>query len=421
MAVYKQTGSKNWWYKFTWNGRAVRESTKQANKRTAEQMEATHKAALARGEVGIREREPVPTLADFSEGQFLPFVRSTSAAKPNTIRFYENSVANLKAFSKLSSLALDRITSEVIAAFVAHRHRADVQIATVNRDLATLRRIFHLPTEWEKVTRVLPRVRLLPGENHRERVLSFEEEAAYLAAAVDIGRGIRDAYQEALTGIRAQQRGQEPRIPDSYLLRDVATVLIDCALRPEECFRLRWENFRDGLIDIHKGKGKGSRRRIPASQRVQGILQIRKSQSNHDWIFPAATRSGHIEASSVKKQHAAAIRTAGMKPFVLYTLRHTCLTRWAKHMDPFTLHILAGHTDMNTTKRYIHPNEAHIREAMAKVWGGHSFGHSDEKGGSKAASDLSVNDSIERDLSGATRRDRTGDLLITNQPLYQLS
>ena len=59
-----------------------------------------------------------------------------------------------------------------------------------------------------------------------------------------------------------------------------------------------------------------------------------------------------------------------MNPFVLYTLRHTCLTRWAKHMDPFTLHILAGHTDMNTTKRYIHPNEAHIREGMAKVWVG---------------------------------------------------
>ena len=26
-----------------------------------------------------------------------------------------------------------------------------------------------------------------------------------------------------------------------------------------------------------------------------------------------------------------------------------------------------------------------------------------------------------REVSGATRRDRTGDLLITNQPLYQLS
>jgi len=36
-------------------------------------------------------------------------------------------------------------------------------------------------------------------------------------------------------------------------------------------------------------------------------------------------------------------------------------------MDPFTLHVLAGHTDLNTTKRYIHPDETHIREAMAKV------------------------------------------------------
>jgi integrase len=304
---------------------------------------------------------------------------------------------------------------------VTHRQYDEVQTATVNRDLATLRRIFHLATEWGKVSRVLPRVRLLPGENHRERVLSFEEEKTYLAAATDVGHAIEGAYQQALNGIRAIHRRQQPKRADSYLLRDVATILIDCALRPEECFRLKWENFRDGLIDIHKGKGKGSRRRIPASQRVQGILEMRKDQSACDWIFPAPTRSGHIEASSIKKQHAASIKACKVQPFVLYTLRHTCLTRWAKYMDPFTLHVLAGHTDMNTTKRYIHPNETDIREAMAKVWGGHSFGHSDIKGDPKAASDFSVTNSIDEDLTGATRRDRTGDLLITNQPLYQLS
>jgi len=68
---------------------------------------------------------------------------------------------------------------------------------------------------------------------------------------------------------------------------------------------------------------------------------------------------------------------------------------------------------MNTTKRYIHPNEKHIREAMAKVWGGHSFRYSDEKGRRKGRLDLPVTDSIDKDLTGATRRDRTGDLLIT--------
>lgn len=52
MAVYKP--GKVWWYKFVWNGELIRESTKQGNKRTAEQMEATHKASLAKGEVGIR-------------------------------------------------------------------------------------------------------------------------------------------------------------------------------------------------------------------------------------------------------------------------------------------------------------------------------------------------------------------------------
>jgi hypothetical protein len=76
---------------------------------------------------------------------------------------------------------------------------------------------------------------------------------------------------------------------------------------------------------------------------------------------------------------------------------------------------------MNTTKRYVHPNEADIREAMSKVWGGQTAGHTDQNDKSQADTDSPVTDKFERDLYGATRRDRTGDLLITNQPLYQLS
>ena len=86
-------------------------------------------------------------------------------------------------------------------------------------------------------------------------------------------------------------------------------------------------------------------------------------------------------------------------------------------MDTFTLHVLAGHTDMNTTKRYVHPDEADIREAMSKVWGGHSFGRSRENGDPKAAADSVVTDRLDKDLTGATRRDRTGDLLITKNML----
>jgi integrase len=81
--------------------------------------------------------------------------------------------------------------------------------------------------------------------------------------------------------------------------------------------------------------------------------------------FPVVRNFGLAPAS----QSERGIRWARTRvpPFVLYTFRHTCITRWAKHMDPFTLHVLAGHTDMNTTKRYVHPSDDDIREAMNRV------------------------------------------------------
>jgi hypothetical protein len=188
MAVYKQPKSKYWWYKFTWNGKPIRESTKQTNKRVTEQMEAAHRTALAKGEVGIRDRKAAPSLSQFAEKDFLPHVRSTKSEKPNTVRFYENSVENLKAYGKLAEEPLDEITHDAISGFIVHRQGQRqarrggkaLEISTINRDLATLRRMFHLAEEWGRVSTVMPKVKLLPGENQRERALGADEEAAYL-------------------------------------------------------------------------------------------------------------------------------------------------------------------------------------------------------------------------------------------------
>ncbi len=40
-------------------------------------------------------------------------------------------------------------------------------------------------------------------------------------------------------------------------------------------------------------------------------------------------------------------------------------------MDPWALAYLAGHTDMNITKRYIHPQQSAVRDAMERA-GGHN-------------------------------------------------
>jgi len=341
--VYKRDGSKYWWYKFTWNGELIRESSKQANKRIAEQMEAAHRTSLAKGEVGIRERHQAPTLRTFAETDFLPFVEATFAAKLKTAAYYKNGVRNLLAFEPLATERLDGINTERISGYVAKRQAERLKIASINRELQVLRRMFALAVEWGKVEKALPRVRMLSGEAHRERVLTPEEETLYLANATP-------------------------------LLRDVAMLLLDCALRPEECFRLKWANIRDGIVEIHFGKTNNARRRIPVTPRVLAMLETRRGTSESEWVFTAPTKSGHIEPSTLKKQHVKACKGAvkekgkwALEPFPLYTLRHTCLTCWAPHMDPWTLAHLAGHRDMAITKRYVHPQAETIRAAMERA------------------------------------------------------
>src|SRR6266699_3012651 len=48
MSIFKR--GRIYWYKFTFNGEAIRESTRQTNQHIARQMEAAHRSSLAKGE-----------------------------------------------------------------------------------------------------------------------------------------------------------------------------------------------------------------------------------------------------------------------------------------------------------------------------------------------------------------------------------
>ncbi len=345
MAIFKR--GNTFWFKFAWNGQLVRRSTRQGNARIARQTEAAHRTALARGEVGLREQPKVPTLAEFATHQFLPYVSSTFAAKPKTLEYYQYGVKSILGSGSLRHERLDSINSQKISAFAAERRQKALQVSSINRELGVLRRMLRLALEWGKTEKAIP-VRMLPGERHRDRVLRPDEEKRYLASAPP-------------------------------LLRDVATLLIDCGLRPEECSRLRWENIKGGAIHIPHGKTESARRRIPMTPRVAALLDMRRTCASSLWVFPALTKSGHIEKSSLRKQHRRGCRQAKVDPFVLYDLRHTCLTRWAPEMDAYTLAYLAGHSDMATTRRYVHPQDETVREALERARGGHKIGHSGEE------------------------------------------
>ncbi|MBV8833437.1 MAG: tyrosine-type recombinase/integrase [Acidobacteriaceae bacterium] len=62
------------------------------------------------------------------------------------------------------------------------------------------------------------------------------------------------------------------------------------------------------------------------------------------------------------------MKISGVASFVPYSLRHTCLTRWANAgMNPFNLQYLAGHENIATTLRYIHLARMDAQEKLREV------------------------------------------------------
>jgi integrase len=349
MSIYKR--GKVYWYKFMWNGEMVRESTRQPNQNTARQMEAAHRSSLAKGEVGLRERKVAPTLADFISQRFAPWAEASTSAK-TWLDYYRPGARTIQTYKTLANLRLDEITSEKAADFAAWRQASGLQVSSVNSSLQVLRRVMRLAAQWGAID-AAPLIKMLPGERRREHVVKPDEEARYLAAA------------------------PEP-------LGSVAAVLTDTGMRPDECYRLRWEsvtwtNGRNGTVLVTHGKTAAARRVLPLSVRVKNILRARWKAEGcpvEGWVWYAATASGHFEKSTLKKQHKKALRLSKVRPFVLYSLRHTFLTRLGESgCDAWTLAKIAGHSSVAMSARYVHPSEDAVLFALDRM-SGHNFGHS---------------------------------------------
>ena len=367
-----------------------------------------------------REKKPAPTTQEFVEQEFRPFVESRFVEKPKTLEYYRNGIKNILEFAPLASCRLDAISQDRISSFIGKRRGLGLMVTSINRQLEVLRRMLTLAVEWGTLEGNPPKVEMLSGENHRERVLSHDDESLYLSATMDVAEDLERRYQRALHGLRAM-RGNVPIKPeDPFLLRDVTSILLDCALRPEECFRLRWEDIRDGALHVLFGKTSNARRRIPLTERVAARLNERRVQVKGKWVFPVPTCSGHIEKSTLRKQHKRACKIARLDEFTLYTFRHTCLTRWAEVMDPYTLAYLAGHSDFSTTKRYVHPQTETVRAAFERAREartGHSLGHSSRKPTDASIVPAGLSNWKVDELIGRGEWIRTTDLLVPNQAL----
>jgi integrase len=110
---------------------------------------------------------------------------------------------------------------------------------------------------------------------------------------------------------------------------------------------------------------------LPMVPRVLETLNHRyteQGQPVEGWVFPTESESGHAERDSVKRAHKDAMIASKVALFPPYCLRHTALTDLATlGCDAFTLAKIAGHSSINITQRYCHPQADAIERAFTEM------------------------------------------------------
>lgn len=357
--LYKR--GKVYWYNFRWSLKQadgtvesfrIRQSAKTQNKNTAKSVEEEHRRALRLGEIHPNDAWPKPATAGppifraFAK-EFLQYVKTNT--KPGTHTFYSVCLDRLLTFATIADAPMDAITGDLVSRYARHRQEVpENSVVTVNGDLRTLRRILHLAVEWGRLDHA-PTIHELPQSKGRDRVLSFAEEAKYLAKA-------------------------------SENLRDAAILAVDTGMRPNsELFPLKWADVDltartecpHGVVHVRKGKTDSAQRSLPLTPRAAEVLARRKKAAEakaepFGFVFAGAGISGHV--TSMQHPHKDAIEAAELAPFEFYCWRHTFGTRAAQSgMDRFTLARLMGHSSPSVAARYyIHVTETHVAAGFGK-------------------------------------------------------
>jgi len=206
----------------------------------------------------------------------------------------------------------------------------------------------------------------------------------------------------------------------------VVELALNTGLRRAELFGLRWGNvdFKTNVLTIPRAKA-GRARRVPMNSRVRDLLRALPSRLKGDWVFPQRQRR---DGTGFSELHEPRFHSCGERrrdqDFRWHDLRHTFASRLVmKGVDIRTVQELLGHADIRMTLRYSHLSPAHLLDAVEKLAekeSGTGSGTSDS-----SEQNLAPPEPTRERLRGgkprATRRSRTGDLLITNQLLYRLS
>jgi len=336
MGVYQKKrndGTKAWYYDFMHNKvryRAVGGTTKTQALRTLDKI----RGKVLNGEYEIERHIRNPKIEEFAE---LYLERRKHLRSRRRDRFLVQNI--LKQFE---GKALVQIAPTNIEDYIVQRRVEGAANATINRELACLKRMYNLAIKWGDAKRnPVTDVESLEEPPGRTRFLSAEESQKLIECC-----------------------------PDH--LKSIVMTALNTGMRLQEVLGLSWEsvhidNVIDPYIEIIKTKN-NKPRFVPLNNDMLELLgDLKRKNASLEYVF-IGTRGKRL--FSIRTPFKEALARAGILDFRFHDLRHTFASHFIMNGgDPMTLKEILGHSSLKMVERYAHLAAAHKRRQINNING----------------------------------------------------
>ena len=327
-----------WWAKYYVDGRPFRRSTR------------TEKITKARAKLKTWEGDPRAALPHVDRVRFEDltedYLNDYRTNGKRTLNKAEDQAKRLRGwFGRRRAV---NITTANVREYIAKRQAEGAANASINRELAALKRMFNLALQAEKLTR-RPYIPMLEENNVRT---GFFSEADYLA--------LREALPSVL----------RPPVDFAYTY----------GWRKEEVFGLTWDrvDLAGGTVRLDPGTTKNAEgRTVVLTEGVRDTLTALRAQRPKDapWVFH---RNGK-PIRDFRKTWQTACTAAGLgrvrddgkwEGRLFHDLRRTAVRNMVRASIPERVAMMiSGHRTRSIFDRYDIVSEGDLREAARKLDG----------------------------------------------------
>jgi integrase len=392
--LYRQKNSQCWWIKYSHNGIAYRQSTKETDLRKAERVLQRKLGEIATGNF---------------QGPAVERVRVSELAEDMLREYRVNSRKSLKLTEQrwekhlkptFGAMRAAHVGTEALNRYIDKRQSQDAQNGTINRELAALKRMFNLA--YRNSPRKVSQVPVFPHLKENAPRKGFVDETQYTLLC---------------------QNCKEP------WLRSMLAMAYNYGFRKEELLsmRVRQVDLLNRTITLDPGTTKNGEGRIAYMTReVYELLcmSLREKQPN-DYVFTrgkqpvrdirrswqalcARTGLGRIVCPNCSQSMTSGVKCSGCgaewkrkrlkyEGLIFHDMRRSAVRNMVRHGVPERVAMaISGHKTRSVFDRYNIVSGADLRDAARRIEEahtqqsdvGHSFGHSESEANSQTKGQL---------------------------------